>query len=250
MSSHQPTELDLYKQDMLEHIHAELSDPSTFAQGTREQQKLDLIWKVAESVTYDDGRHVDSDTEELIKIYRSVLIYCQAALDKFNTKHEEFEAKHKQNPSKFETAYNASRNLCDELNDLKQQFTDALRDDNPTRPDSKESPSTALQRQYSAFKHNWQRAVSNSRPVLEQHRGVKQILVNLTLAVLGVGIGWLIGRAVNYRNQRRQDPHGGHGFFEAIHVQTRSEALLDEANDAVEQPEKPLPDIFLTANPL
>jgi hypothetical protein len=42
-------------------------------------------------------------------------------------------------------------------------------------------------------------AIETARPVLEQHRGLKKILANLTLFVLGVGVGYFIAGLVHLK---------------------------------------------------
>ncbi len=50
---------------------------------------------------------------------------------------------------------------------------------------------------YLIFKETCRRAIEDARPILETHRGMKQILGNLLLLIAGVGIIYLIMGAVN-----------------------------------------------------
>lgn len=51
--------------------------------------------------------------------------------------------------------------------------------------------------QYQAFKRSCTRALNVGRGELEKHRGWKQILGNLAIAILTAGIGWVIAVAIN-----------------------------------------------------
>lgn len=70
-----------------------------------------------------------------------------------------------------------------------------------------------LAQRITEFKEKCQDALDKARPQLQQHRGFKEILINLALAVGTLGIGLLVHYAVNGR------------FF--VHLPTASEAIVN-----------------------
>lgn len=52
------------------------------------------------------------------------------------------------------------------------------------------------------FKKNCDQAIKNSRGILEQHRGFKQLLGNLALAIIGLGVFYGIAVGINYVNNK------------------------------------------------
>lgn len=73
---------------------------------------------------------------------------------------------------------------------------------------------------YNEFKLNCTQAINNAQEELSKHRGWKEVLFNVSAAVLGLGVFYLVAAAINYRVTN------GHHFF--FHVNTDSETKLNE----------------------
>lgn len=72
---------------------------------------------------------------------------------------------------------------------------------------------------------------SDDRRELEKHRGTKKILINLALAIVGLGIGFIPLGLINLAAT-----HGKHFFF---HPKTDSAAKLDALEQSAEECCKP-----------
>lgn len=73
------------------------------------------------------------------------------------------------------------------------------------------------------FKQACQRHIEDARPVLEVHRGWKEVFANLGIALGLGGVGYLLAGAVNYLVN---------GRF-SFHVKTRSEEKLDQLSESL-----------------
>lgn len=80
---------------------------------------------------------------------------------------------------------------------------------------------------YENFKETCQREIDRARPVLEQHRGWKPLLVNVGAAIIGLGILYLLAASINYYKTE-----GRHFFF---HFETDSLQKLENLNSAQSQ---------------
>lgn len=77
---------------------------------------------------------------------------------------------------------------------------------------------------YNAFRIRCKEAIDKAKPVLEKHRGWKEVLINLGAAILGLGIFYLIALGINYHST-----HRAHLFF---HCETDSAKKLKQFEDA------------------
>ncbi|HAT2038053.1 TPA: lpg1484 family Dot/Icm T4SS effector [Legionella pneumophila subsp. pneumophila] len=80
---------------------------------------------------------------------------------------------------------------------------------------------------YENFKQTCQREIERARPVLEQHRGWKPLLVNVGAAIIGLGVLYLLAASINYYKTE-----GRHFFF---HFETDSLQKLENLNMAQSQ---------------
>ncbi len=62
---------------------------------------------------------------------------------------------------------------------------------------------------YEHFKAECTKAMDAARPILEEHRGYKKIFCNLTAAIAGLGIFYLLAATINY-----YQTNGKHFFFQ------------------------------------
>ena len=83
---------------------------------------------------------------------------------------------------------------------------------------------------FEAFKANCHEAITAARPVLEQHRGLKQILGNILLAIGLFGVGYVVAGLVNlYVNDR------------FLFFKTDSEDKINHVAEHIERLPTPLP---------
>lgn len=73
---------------------------------------------------------------------------------------------------------------------------------------------------YPDFKNACLGAIHSARPILEEHRGLKAILGNLVLAIIGLGIMYLVAASIHYLQT-----NGKHFFFQ---FKTDSAKKLDQ----------------------
>ncbi|RUQ82093.1 hypothetical protein [Legionella septentrionalis] len=72
-----------------------------------------------------------------------------------------------------------------------------------------------------AFRQTCQAAIDKARPELERHRGLKEILTNLAIALVTLGVAFLVNYAITGR------------FF--FHPATASEKILNKTSKAIDE---------------
>jgi hypothetical protein len=81
---------------------------------------------------------------------------------------------------------------------------------------------------FERFKRTCHTSIEESRPILEIHRGLKQLLANIALAILGCGIIYLIAGAIHKACTNR-----------FLFFRTDSEKLLDNIQQTIQKIEPP-----------
>ncbi|MDP3268060.1 MAG: hypothetical protein Q8M40_03340 [Legionella sp.] len=76
----------------------------------------------------------------------------------------------------------------------------------------------------SDFKNKWIAEINNARPALEKHRGMKQILGNLALAVAGLGVFYVAAGLINLMAT------GGRNF---LFFKTNTAKILDQLENQI-----------------
>lgn len=84
---------------------------------------------------------------------------------------------------------------------------------------------------HTQFKHDCARYIDAAKPELHTHRGMKQLLANLTLAVLGLGVFFGIACLINKKM------NGHYLFFN--NMKTTSDGYIDRINIAIENIAQP-----------
>lgn len=85
--------------------------------------------------------------------------------------------------NKSESAYNSAITL---YSTIKQALSDDF-----------EHPDYSIQDNNKIFKNKCEKAIEEARPILEKHRGWKQILGNIGLVIVGLGVGYVVAGSIH-----------------------------------------------------
>ncbi|CAM2814599.1 hypothetical protein [Legionella worsleiensis] len=123
---------------------------------------------------------MDSEVEDAIKKFEKLLSDLGRKIKDLEKRQEEALSVQSSTYSSLVLASLSANTLHEELTSELSKY-----ESNPTKE------------QYLQFKNTCKSAINLRRPVLEQHRGFKQLLGNIALAVLGLGVIYLAAAAVN-----------------------------------------------------
>lgn len=153
------------------------------------RRNVKVRYQALEASTSDDQALNDYLQERIASAHRITVERNKTfddfrnALDELQSKCEEFEERERREKIDLESAKGEAEALHEKLSTYMKNFEKSRR----------------LQGDYQHFRSQVMIAVKNSREILEQHRGWRQILTNIALAVAGLGVFYIAGCVIHYK---------------------------------------------------